>query len=90
MTTVPPFAPPLFLQVFDNGYDLLPQSIVDIWLSDNELDVAVQAGHQVVASFGYYLDQQTPDGPTHYFWADTVRSGVWPYMSTAHVPRDSR
>jgi hypothetical protein len=55
-------------EVFDANYTLLPSSIVDIWLSDDELNAAVLAGHDVIASFGYYLDQQIPDGAQHYFW----------------------
>ena len=59
------------LQVYDDGYTTLPSSIVDIWLSYDEVEKAVKSGHRIVSSFGLYLDQQTPFGGTHYFWADT-------------------
>jgi hypothetical protein len=58
-------------EVFDKGYTVHPTSIVDVWLSLDEVDAVVAAGHNVVISYGLYLDQQTPAGPTHYFWADT-------------------
>ena len=61
----------LWEEVFDKGYDVHPTSIVDVWLSFAEVDAVVAAGHNVVISYGLYLDQQTPVGPTHYFWADT-------------------
>jgi hexosaminidase len=58
-------------EVFDKNYALLPSSVVDIWLSFDEVEAAVKSGHRVVNSFGGYLDQQTPFGAEHYFWADT-------------------
>ena len=56
---------------YDDGYTTLNSSIVDIWLSYDEVEKAVKSGHRIVSSFGLYLDQQTPFGGTHYFWADT-------------------
>jgi hexosaminidase len=58
-------------EVFDKGYTTLNSSIVDIWLSYDEVEKAVKSGHRIVSSFGLYLDQQSPFGETHYFWADT-------------------
>jgi hexosaminidase len=58
-------------EVFDKDYTLLPSSVVDIWLSYDEVEAAVKAGHRIVSSFGLYLDQQVPFGDKHYFWADT-------------------
>lgn len=58
-------------EVFDKNYSLLPESIVDVWLSFDEVEAALKAGHRIVNSFGLYLDQQDPFGPQHYFWADT-------------------
>lgn len=47
--------------VFDAGYQLRNDSIVNIWLSTDHLGPAVKAGHQVVFSWGWYLDEQHPD-----------------------------
>lgn len=58
-------------EVFDKGYTLQPSTVVNVWLSAEETARAVQAGHRVVHSYGWYLDQQTPPGPLHYFWVDT-------------------
>lgn len=58
-------------EVYDGNFTLLPSTIVDVWLSDQELLQAVQAGHRVVESYGLYLDQQLPPGGTHYLWVDT-------------------
>ena len=58
-------------EVFDKGYAVHPDSIIDVWLSFKEVDDVVAAGNNVVISYGLYLDQQTPVGPSHYFWADT-------------------
>ena len=66
-------------EVFDKDYDVQPTSIVDVWLSFTEVDAVVAAGNNVVISYGLYLDQQVPVGPTHYFWA--VRS----YQATAQA-----
>ena len=63
--------PQFWEEVFDKGYNVHPTSIVDVWLSFTEVDAVVAAGNNVVISYGLYLDQQTPVGPTHYFWADT-------------------
>jgi hexosaminidase len=59
-------------EVSDQGFDLLNTTIVDIWLSDDKLLDVIKSGRRVIESFGGYLDQQTPHGPTHYFWADTL------------------
>ena len=56
-------------EVFDKNYALLPSSVVDIWLSYDEVEAAVKAGHRIVSSFGLYLDQQDPYGDHHYFCA---------------------
>ncbi len=53
------------LQVFDKGYAVHPASIVDVWLSYDEVDAVVAAGNNVVISYGLYLDQQRPAGPDH-------------------------
>lgn len=58
-------------EVYDDGYTVLPTSVVDIWLSYDEVSKATAAGRRIISSFGYYLDQQQPYGGTHYFWADT-------------------
>jgi hypothetical protein len=58
-------------EVYDDGYTTLSSSIVDIWLSYDEVEKAVKSGHEIVSSFGLYLDQQHPYGPLNYFWADT-------------------
>lgn len=58
-------------EVFDGGYTINPGNVVDVWLSDQELLNAVTQGHFVIGSFGLYLDQQIPAGPTHYLWQDT-------------------
>ena len=58
-------------EVFDKGYTVQPSSIFDVWLSFTEVDAVVAAGHNVVVSYGLYLDMQVPVGGTHYFWADT-------------------
>jgi hexosaminidase len=59
-------------EVADGGYDLLPSTVVNVWLSDNETLSAAEAGFRVVHSYGYYLDVQVPPGGTHYFWLDTA------------------
>jgi len=58
-------------EVFDKGYTTLNSSVVDIWLSYDEVEKAIKSGHRIVSSFGLYLDQQSPFGETHYFWGDT-------------------
>jgi hexosaminidase len=64
-------------EVYDDGYTTLSSSIVDIWLSYDEVEKAVKSGHEIVSSFGLYLDQQTPYGGTSYFWADTWKKKVY-------------
>lgn len=63
---------PLFWEeVYDSGYTLAPSTIIDVWLSDQELLNIIRSGNRVVESYGLYLDQQLPPGDTHYFWVDT-------------------
>ena len=62
-------------EVFDKGYNVHPTTIVDVWLSFAEVDAVVAKGNNVVVSYGLYLDQQTPAGPTHYFWCVFQRLG---------------
>ena len=58
-------------EVFDQGYDLLPQTIIDAWLSYTTAKAALAAGHRVVVSYGLYLNQQNPPGKINYAWQDT-------------------
>jgi hexosaminidase len=58
-------------EVYDDGYTVLPSSVIDVWLSYDEISKATAAGRRVISSFGYYLDQQDPFGASHYFWGDT-------------------
>lgn len=58
-------------EVFDGGYHLNKSTVVNVWLSAAETAKVVQSGHRAVHSYGWYLDQQTPPGGTHYFWVDT-------------------
>jgi len=61
-------------EVFDKNYSLLDTSIVDIWLSFDEVAAATAQGKRVVNSYNLYLDQQIPnDQSTFYFWSDTWR-----------------
>lgn len=58
-------------EVYDKNYSLIESSIVDIWLSFDEVAAATASGKRVVNSYSLYLDQQTPPGDLHYFWVDT-------------------
>ena len=69
-------------EVFDKGYRLRNDSVVNIWLGAENLPAAVKAGRRVVFSWGWYLDEQHPDSqrylesPTNpkgdlNFWEDT-------------------
>jgi hypothetical protein len=58
-------SPMFWEEVYDDGYTLLDDAIVDVWLSDAELVSVIQGGHRVVESYGLYLDQQQPPGDTH-------------------------
>lgn len=68
-TIAPPA--PCCLQVFDKGFDLRPSSIIDAYISTQELLDALAAGYRGINSFGLYLDQQQPYGDIHYLWQDT-------------------
>lgn len=58
-------------EVFDQGYDLRSSSIVNVWLGWGAVESALKSGHRIISSNGLYLDQQSPAGSSHYFWADT-------------------
>lgn len=58
-------------EVFDGNYTLQHGTIIDIWDDGAELANAVRRGVPVIGSYGFYLDQQVPPGPKHYFWVDT-------------------
>ena len=70
----PPFPHPQ--EVFDKNYSMLESSIVDVWLSYDEVQAAIAAQHRVVISYGLYLDQQNPVGAKHYFCACVSRGDV--------------
>jgi len=40
------------LTPYQTGYDVHPASIVDVWLSFEEVDAVVAAGNNVVISYG--------------------------------------
>lgn len=50
-------------EVFDGNFTLLPTTVVNVWLSQQESLQAAQAGHDVVHSYGWYLDQQSTLAP---------------------------
>lgn len=58
-------------EVFDKGFDLQESTVVNVWLSSAETVSVVKAGYRAIHSYGWYLDQQTPPGGTHYFGQDT-------------------
>lgn len=48
---------------FTLGFDLSPDTVVQVWLPDDGTDVLkriVQSGHNVILSNGWYLDRQAP------------------------------
>lgn len=64
-------------EVFDGDYNVTAGAdgtVVNVWLSAAETAKVVQSGRQAIHSYGFYLDQQIPPGPTHYFWLDTWMS----------------
>jgi hexosaminidase len=59
----------------DGGYKLLNDTIVDVWLSINELANVVKAGYRVIYAKGWYLDQQIPNpNMVFYLWEDTWKN----------------
>eukprot|EP01006_Ploeotia_vitrea_P015709 TRINITY_DN45879_c0_g1_i1.p1 TRINITY_DN45879_c0_g1~~TRINITY_DN45879_c0_g1_i1.p1 ORF type:complete len:573 (-),score=283.53 TRINITY_DN45879_c0_g1_i1:49-1737(-) len=64
-------SPVFWEEVFDQGFTLQPDAIVNVWLSTDEVIKAIKAKHRVVSSYGWYLDQQNPPGGSHYLWEDT-------------------
>jgi hexosaminidase len=68
---------------FTLGFDLSPDTVVQVWLPDDGTDVLqriIESGHQVILSNGWYLDRQAPtcttdvgDCPVHWMWIWTGR-----------------
>lgn len=68
---------------FTLGFDLAPDTVVQVWLPDDGTDVLqriIESGHQVILSNGWYLDRQAPtcttdvgDCPVHWMWIWTGR-----------------
>jgi len=61
----------LWQEAFDIGLNLLPDTIIDVWLSNQVLYDVVKAGHRGILSHGYYLDVQRPSHNYVYLWEDT-------------------
>jgi len=58
--------------LIDNGVSLPKNTIVEVWSTPGTLQKVVNAGHQGLLAYGWYLDRQIPDPPsTHYEWVDT-------------------
>jgi len=58
-------------EVFDGNFTVFNDTVINVWLSADELGTIVRAGLDVIYSYGYYLDVQVPPGDTHWFWVDT-------------------
>lgn len=58
-------------EVFRGGYTLNETTVVNTWDTGDEVTKVVESGHRVLFNYGWYLDQQTPPGGTHYLWVDT-------------------
>jgi hexosaminidase len=70
-------------EVFDMGCALLPDTIVDAWLSFDAAKAAVAAGQPTVVSYGLYLNQQRPGGGLVYAFQDT-----WELFYASDVTRN--
>lgn len=57
-------------EVFNEGA-MPTQATLNVWLSLDKVAQVLSNGIPVVNSAGWYLDQQTPPGGTHYLWEDT-------------------
>ena len=59
-------------EVYDDKYELLADSVIDIWLDNERFAQVLRSGQRAVQSFGYYLDRQVPGNKTWYFWQGDV------------------
>ncbi|KAL0211981.1 hypothetical protein RCL1_005607 [Eukaryota sp. TZLM3-RCL] len=56
--------------VFNNK--VLPRdTLVHVWSGDENVEKVVNLGFDIVASTGFYLDKQSPNGVVHYAWMQT-------------------
>eukprot|EP01133_Synstelium_polycarpum_P012290 gene12290-14407_t len=56
---------------FQNGVKLAPDTVIQVWDSTTLLQEIINQGYRALVSFAWYLDEQIPDGVTHYEWQDT-------------------
>jgi hexosaminidase len=49
-------------------------TVVTAWTGTGVLPVIVKAGYPAILSAGWYLDQQRPNGASHYGWVDTWKT----------------
>ena len=66
--------PMFWEEVFDKNYTINPTTIINVWLSFEEVSIATKAGIRVVNSYGMYLNQDVPPGGSKYafqqLWED--------------------
>jgi len=65
----------LWQDVFDDGVNVDPNYIIEVWRDRDELKQVLQAGYQSILSAGWYLNQQipnpnTPHGEYYDTWID--------------------
>jgi hexosaminidase len=63
--------PMVWEEVFDKNYTILNGTVVDVWLSYEEVNAATAKGLPVVNSYGLYFNQQNPPGGAKYAFQQT-------------------
>eukprot|EP01102_Stenamoeba_stenopodia_P017174 TRINITY_DN6117_c0_g1_i1.p1 TRINITY_DN6117_c0_g1~~TRINITY_DN6117_c0_g1_i1.p1 ORF type:complete len:557 (-),score=123.15 TRINITY_DN6117_c0_g1_i1:93-1682(-) len=59
-------------EVFNNGINVPPQTIFQVWEDFTTLQEVVNAGHYALMSSPYYLDKQVPVAGSYWYeWLDT-------------------
>jgi hexosaminidase len=67
-------APIFWEEVYNAGYLLHNNSILNVWFGPNRTAEIVRAGYRVIHSYGWYLDQQHPPGEINRLWGDTWKN----------------
>ena len=71
--------PILWEEAYDAGsLDEHKEAVVNLWKSFDDLENATRDGHDIIVSFGAYMDRQSPLGPVF----KDKKTGHWMYQST--------
>ena len=71
LSTLPGKNAVVWEDLYDNGVSLPKNYIIETWSEKTTLEAVIKDGYKAINAYGWYLDQQQPNGESTYQWINT-------------------